>query len=151
MNVKQLRELLEANRESQLNFMLPSGEQVPPHFHVTEVGRVHKSFIDCGGVRRDTTSCLIQLWTATDLDHRLTAGKWLQILTLAEPVLQSDELPVEFEYGNDVAAQYSLLEVGVSPTGLTIELAGKQTDCLARDRCGLQVVGADACSGTGCC
>ena len=35
-----------------VNFALPSGEYVPEHFHVTEVGLVTKHFIDCGGVER---------------------------------------------------------------------------------------------------
>ena len=35
-----------------VNFKLPSGEYVPEHFHVTEVGLVTKHFIDCGGVER---------------------------------------------------------------------------------------------------
>ena len=35
-----------------VNFRLPSGEHLPAHFHVTEVGLVSKHFIDCGGVLR---------------------------------------------------------------------------------------------------
>lgn len=29
-------------------FQLPNGSFVPNHFHVTEVGKVSKHFIDCG-------------------------------------------------------------------------------------------------------
>ena len=32
-----------------ISFKLPNGDLVPNHFHVTEVGRVTKNFIDCGG------------------------------------------------------------------------------------------------------
>jgi hypothetical protein len=38
-NLKQLEEL---------QFLLPNGDSVPPHFHVTEIGKITKQFIDCG-------------------------------------------------------------------------------------------------------
>ncbi|MGK0335318.1 MAG: hypothetical protein ACI974_002146, partial [Paraglaciecola sp.] len=31
---------------------LPDGTPVPAHFHVTEVGEVSKTFVDCGGTLR---------------------------------------------------------------------------------------------------
>lgn len=138
MTVHQLLRVLESNSESPLHIMLPSGAFVPPHFHVTEVGRVHKSFIDCGGTRRESVSCLLQTWTADDFDHRLHAGRLAKIFTMAEPILQSAELPVEIEYGPDVASQYTLADVEVTPKGLLFVLAGKKTDCLAPDRCGVK-------------
>ncbi len=137
MIVKQLTQLLEANSESSLHIMLPSGEFVPDHFHVTEVGRVQKSFIDCGGTRRESVSCLLQTWTAHDVEHRLVAGRLSKILKLAEEVLGSEELPLEVEYGADVASQYVVADVEVTPNGLLFVLAGKRTDCLAPDQCGV--------------
>ena len=137
MIVKQLTQLLEANSESSLHIMLPSGEFVPDHFHVTEVGRVQKSFIDCGGTRRESVSCLLQTWTAHDVEHRLVAGRLSNILKLAEEVLGSEELPLEVEYGVEVASQYVVADVEVTPNGLLFVLAGKRTDCLAPDQCGV--------------
>jgi len=137
MIVKQLTQLLEANSESSLHIMLPSGEFVPDHFHVTEVGRVQKSFIDCGGTRRESVSCLLQTWTAHDVEHRLVAGRLSKILKLAEEVLGSEELPLEVEYGAEVASQYVVADVEVTPNGLLFVLAGKRTDCLAPDQCGV--------------
>lgn len=158
MNVKQLTETLNAHSDSPLHFMLPSGAFVPGHFHVTEVGRVQKTFIDCGGTRRESASCLLQAWTATDLEHRLAAGKLAKILALAEPVLGSDDLPVEVEYGPDVASQYVVADVEVTPKGLLFVLAGKKTDCLAKDKCGVSGAASDSdgtsntqCCGPGCC
>jgi len=54
-----------------VNFRLPTGEYLPAHFHVTEVGLVSKHFIDCGGVERQETVANFQLWEAGDYDHRL--------------------------------------------------------------------------------
>jgi len=146
MIVKKLMQLLEANGDASLHIMLPSGEFVPDHFHVTEVGRVQKTFIDCGGTRRESVSCLLQTWTAQDVEHRLIAGKLSTILKLAENVLGSDELPLEVEYGADVASQYAIADVEVTPSGLLLILVGKQTDCLAPDKCGVS-----ECKTSGCC
>ena len=125
MVVDQLVQILEANRDSAVHIMLPSGEFVPDHFHVTEVGRVHKNFIDCGGTRRESVVCSLQTWTAHDLDHRLIASKLCKILRLAAPILESSDLPVEVEYGSDVASQYIVSDVEITPKGLLIVLAGK--------------------------
>jgi hypothetical protein len=145
MIVKQVAELLMAHRDAPLHVMLPSGEFLPAHFHITEVGRAQKTFVDCGGTRRESVSCLLQAWSAHDLDHRLNAGKLAKILTMAAGVLESDELPVEIEYGPDVAAHYFVSNVEVTPKGLLFVLAAKQTDCLAPDKCGI------GCGPAGCC
>lgn len=145
MNVAKLYEVLHAHGDCRLRLKLPSGQFVPSHFHVTEVGRVEKNFIDCGGTRRRLVSCLLQAWTANDLDHRLTAEKLAKILKLAEPILESNDLAVEIEYGSDVAAQYTLADVQVDD-GLVLSLKGKQTACLA-----LEICGVSECNTDGCC
>ncbi len=147
MIIEQFQQLLEQYPNSKLQFQLPHGEKIPAHFHVTEVGRIDKSFIDCGGTKRQTASCSLQIWTANDTDHRLVASKLAGILTMAKPILTTLDLPVEVEYGNDVAAMYSISHAEAFFGDLTFVLAGKQTDCLAKDKCGV-----DTCSPTaGCC
>jgi hypothetical protein len=137
MNASQLVRLLETHRDAALHIMLPTGEFVPTHFHVTEIGRVHKDFVDCGGLRRETETCVLQVWTAQDTEHRLTAGRLAQIFRIAEPLFGNRDLPVGVEYGPDVAAQYFLSDIEVTPKGLLFVLVGKQTECLAPDRCGV--------------
>lgn len=141
MNTSQIIHLLESNARAPLHVMLPSGEFVPAHFHVTEIGRVQKTFVDCGGVRRDAASCVLQVWTADDTAHRLTAGRLAQIFEIAATILGDDDLPVVVEYGPEVAAQYFVSDVEVTPRGLLFVLVGKQTECLAPQRCGV----------SGCC
>jgi hypothetical protein len=148
ITVNQLRDVLENHRDSELHIMLPSGEFVPGHFHITEVGRVQKTFIDCGGTCRESVACVLQVWTAQDVDHRLSAGKLAKILSLADTVLGQSDLLVEIEYGTDSASQYLVADVEVTPSGLLFVLAGKHTDCLAKDKCG---VGETCCTGNGCC
>jgi Family of unknown function (DUF6428) len=141
MTVGRLRDLLAANPSAAVHLMLPDGEFVPAHFHVTEVGRVQKDFIDCGGTRRSATSCVLQVWVATDTDHRLDTSKLAGILAVAGSLL-SDDLPVEVEYESGVVSQYLVATVEETPRGLLFHLGRKHTDCLAPDRCGV---------GTGCC
>jgi hypothetical protein len=117
--------------------MLPSGEFVPDHFHITEVGRVEKQFIDCGGTRRTTLSCVLQVWVANDIDHRLNTTKLSKIMHKAAELLD-DEWPVTIEYGSDTISQYPLGEIEVTPKGLLLVLGAKPTACLAEDKCGVQ-------------
>ncbi len=50
----------------QLDFVLPNSQKVERHFHVTEVGKVSKHFIDCGGTVRTENVVNFQLWSADD-------------------------------------------------------------------------------------
>ena len=145
MNVREFQAALSNNPEAALHMMLPSGDFVPAHFHVTEVGRVQKDFIDCGGTTRSAVSCLLQVWVAHDTAHRLTAGKLAGVMRLAAPLLKSDAMPVEVEYEGEAVSQFPVAAAEVTPGGILFHLGIKHTDCLAPDTCG---VGP---AGTGCC
>lgn len=149
MNLKELQSLLEVNNDTALRIKLPSGECVPDHFHITEVGTVHKSFVDCGGTRRESVYCSLQVWTANDVEHRLVAGRLAKILRIGANVFEMDGLPVEVEYGADVVAHYVITNVEVTPNELVLVLVGKRTDCLAPDKCGVAM--NKCCTGSGCC
>ena len=45
MNVEQFLGLLEAHPQQALRIVLPNGEAVASHFHITEVGHVSKNFL----------------------------------------------------------------------------------------------------------
>lgn len=137
MLLRDVLTLLRAHPAAALHLMLPDGEFVPAHFHVTEVGRVHKDFIDCGGTTRASTHCQWQIWVAADADHRLNAGRLASILKLAAPLLQTDDLPVQIEYEAGTITQYPLGDVEVTPNGLLFNLGTKHTECLAPDQCGV--------------
>ncbi len=139
--------LLEANPKASLSFELPSGEIVPPHFHLTEVGRVHKTFIDCGGTKREAISCQLQLWSANDFDHRLAAGKLLKIMEMAAPLLDRIRSPSRWNTEKNVASIYTIGDVVNAFGVIRVSLLGKQTDCLAKDKCGV----AGCCEDETCC
>lgn len=141
LNLAEFAEVLNLNPTAKLAFVLPEGQRIPPHFHVTEVGCIEKRFIDCGGTQRQSKSCQLQLWSSVDLDHRLQAAKLAKILDLAQPILGSLDLPVDVEYGESVAASYSVSHFAVVFGTIEFHLVGRQTDCLAKDKCGIDMSG----------
>ena len=152
MNLDSLLNVLSADPDAALHVMLPNGEFVPAHFHVTEVGRVQKDFIDCGGTVRSAVACVLQVWVADDTAHRLDAGKLAKIVRLAAPVLKATDLPVEVEYEAGYVSQYTLAAAEVTPSGVLFHLGSKHTACLAVDRCGITPAAAGGCCSTpGCC
>jgi len=141
----------------ELTLRLPDGTYVPAHFHITEAGVTTKSFIDCGGSARKESYLTFQVWTAEDTDHRLSPSKLNRILELAQPVLGTDDLPVVVEYQLETVG---LFDLEFEPSSREFYLATRQTDCLAKDQCGipekedLVAVGdnSSACTpGGGCC
>lgn len=113
-------------------FQLPNGKLVPSHFHVTEVGKITKHFIDCGGALRNEEVVNFQLWNANDYNHRLHPEKLLNIIELSEKVLNIDNLEIEVEYQADTIGKF-----GLDFNGQHFLLTNKQTDCLAKDKCGI--------------
>jgi hypothetical protein len=120
---------------TQMVFQLPNGELVPSHFHVTEVGKMTKHFIDCGGIVRKEEVANFQLWEANDYDHRLQPNKLVHIIELAEQKLQIPDLEIEVEYQmKDTIGKFSL-----DFDGVNFLLKNKLTDCLAKDNCGIPI------------
>ena len=156
MNVSDLKEIL--SNINEVSFQLPDGKQVPSHFHVTEVGKVSKHFIDCGGTERKEEKITFQLWTAEDFDHRLAADKLRKIVELAETQLQLPNAEIEVEYQSETIGKY-----GLNFRDGRFKLESLQTDCLAKDQCGIPsqkpkkqlaeiAVASNSCEpGGGCC
>jgi hypothetical protein len=153
MTLEQVKQSLQTAQT--VNFKLPTGAYVPEHFHVTEVGLVTKSFIDCGGTTRTEKVVNFQLWNAHDTDHRLKPQKLLNIISLSQQKLGIGNYDVEVEYQTDTIGKYSL-----HYNGKDFLLTPKQTACLASDACGVEsyqqtkeISNTKACCkpGSGCC
>jgi hypothetical protein len=123
----------ELKKLSTIAFQLPNGELVPNHFHVTEVGKVTKNFIDCGGVVRREEVANFQLWEANDYDHRLHPEKLSHIIELSEEKLQISDLEIEVEY----QMKETIGKFDLAFDGINFLLISKLTDCLAKDKCGI--------------
>jgi hypothetical protein len=151
MNLDVLLTLLAKNPAAAIHLMLPDGSFVPAHFHVTEVGRVQKDFIDCGGTVRSSTDCVLQVWVAGDTDHRLDTTKLAGILRLTTPLLTAPDLPVVVEYEHGWVSQFPMSAAEITPSGILFHLGTKHTACLAPDRCGVEAVGTTGCTTPNCC
>lgn len=156
MKLSELKTILKDYKS--VKFQLPNGKMVPNHFHVTEVGNIQKHFIDCGGTIRKESVINFQLFTATDYDHRLSAQKLRSIIELSEEKLDLEDFEIEVEYQGDTIGKYGLeFQNGV------FQLTSTQTDCLAKDKCGipqekprirlstLQAQESGCTPGSGCC
>lgn len=150
LTLSAFRAALEAAPGLPLTVVWTDGEPIEAHFHVTEVGRVQKDFVDCGGTVRRVTSCLLQTWVGDDTDHRITAGKLLKAIAAAAPVLGGEDLPVELEYEACNVVQLRVVAVGRTADALVIQLGKKHTDCLAKELCVPSSTAACA-PGSGCC
>jgi len=140
-----------------IDFILPHGDIVPPHFHITEVGKITKEFIDCGGTIRKENFVGFQLWSSHDLDHRLSPKKLIEIIEMAENQLTLEDVEIEVEYQNETIGKF-----GLELMEDKFFLISKQTACLAPDSCGVPIekpkkqlkdsINTSACNpGSGCC
>ena len=134
MKLSDLRTALDRYPDTFPRFVLPDGEHIPAHAHVTEVGHVVKNFIDCGGVTGKSETVLLQTHVGRDTDHRLKASRLAKILELGRRVLPHDQLEVEIEYDCCVVAQYPVEEVKRAGEHLDISLGKRRTQCLAQTR-----------------
>jgi len=155
MKLSEIKNIL--NQQETISFQLPNGEFVPNHFHVTEVGKITKNFIDCGGTVRTEEVANFQLWNANDYDHRLHPEKLMNIIELSEKILKIGDLEIEVEYQAETIGKF-----GLDFNGTHFLLTTKQTDCLAKDNCGIpaqkpkmklsELQATNSCKpGSGCC
>ncbi len=137
MKLSELKSLLTEHSQRYFRIALPEGNAVPVSFHVTEVGRLHKTFLDCGGKLRETTTCQLQVWVGEDYDHRIETGKMASILEKGKNLLPDDSIPVEIEYEDRVISQYTIAGHELTEESVILKLANKHTECLAPELCGL--------------
>ena len=137
MKLRELKSFLRAQPDALPNFILPSGEQIPAHFHITEVGHVARKFVDCGGTFRTESTARLQTWFADDTAHRLDAGKLLKIFEAGASLLGGDDLTVEVEHEAPFISHFPIAHVEAQDGSLFIRLDTRHTACLASDKCGV--------------
>ena len=158
MTLHELKSLLGEHAGRHFRIRLPDGAAVPLSFHVTEVGRVQKTFLDCGGTLRESVTCQLQVWVGEDYDHRIETQKMAAILGKAAAYLPDESVEVEIEYEDRVISQYMIRGHEVSDEAVVLELEHKHTECLAPELCGLPPVPRlpslaknPCCGPSGCC
>jgi hypothetical protein len=137
MTLSEIKQLLADHGGLHFRIRLPDGGDVPLSFHVTEVGRVHKTFLDCGGTLRESITCQLQIWVGPDYDHRLETGKMAAILGKAASYLPDENIPVEMEYEDKLISQYTISGHSLEDGAVVLHLSHKHTECLAPELCGL--------------
>jgi len=130
MKLSEIKQILQSVEN--VEFQLEDGRFVPEHFHVTEIGKVTKNFIDCGGTIRKEEKVNFQLWNANDYEHRLKPAKLLHIIQLSEEKLGIEDSEIEVEYQDKTIGKYDL-----EFNGKNFILKNKLTACLAEDACGI--------------
>jgi len=147
MTLADFRQVLASSPNLGLRFRLPTGGLTPIHLHLTEVARVEKRFIDCGGTIRTDVSARLQLWAADDTDHRVGCAKALQVLNRGADLVGSTNLPIEVEHDFPLLTLFPVVGSVVEGNERIFLLAAKQADCLAPDVCLPQTCQ----TGSGCC
>ena len=135
MKLSELNKHLIQHFDKNIRFILPTGTKIPPHAHVTEVARIDKRYIDCGGTFRTDSFCRLQTWFQDDTDHRLTAGKLLSILEKSASFVQTEDIDVDVEYEAPFISQFPVSSIEVEGNALLVRLGMKHTACLAEDKC----------------
>lgn len=158
MTLAELKSLLAGHPDRSFRLLLPDASPVPLSFHITEVGRVDKTFLDCGGTLREKTTCQLQVWVGRDEDHRIETAKMAGILKKGGSILPDDSVPVEVEYEDRVISQYTIEGHELTDDAVVLRLAHKHTECLAPELCGLQMpslrlpaIGGGRCCGSQSC
>jgi hypothetical protein len=152
MKLKDLKATLALHPEARPRFIMPDGDQIPAHFHITEVGHITKRFIDCGGkLHEKKDTCLLQTYVADDVEHRLKAGTFAKILQLGDQVLPHDDLEVELEYEDCAITQSPITSAEFTGEYIELQLGEKHTDCLAKASCGIDGEKTEAGEVASCC
>lgn len=151
MTLRDLQGALEANPKTLPRFVLPNGDYIPAHAHVTEVGHVVRTFIDCGGVMGKEEKVVLQTHVGNDTEHRLRSDRLAKIVGLGNRVIPNADLNVDVEYDCCVVAQYPIAEA--RPTGQYVDLILERgrTQCRARERREPETASGCCATSTSCC
>ena len=151
MKLSEFKTHLEAHPNHEHTFILPDGGRVDAHAHITEVGRVDKTFIDCGGTIRTVSTANLQAWVADDVDHRFAPAKLAKVIAASSALFRGDDLAVEIEYEDGYISQFPVIEAGADEQRVYFRLGAKHTDCLAKEQCGLPSEKEESCCASGGC
>lgn len=110
---------------------------MPVQFHITEIGRVEKTFFDCGGTLRTRTTCQMQVWVGPDDNHRIQTDKMAKMLERCAEIVPDESLNLELEYEMEsgFVSQFPVGGFEVSEHAVVLHLGVRHTECLAPELC----------------
>ena len=161
MKTHELFSVLKEHNSTSLLFQYAPNQLVGANYHITEVKHIKVDSVDCGGQVDSWNETVIQLWespTEIGKTEFMSSGKALEILDKVGLMKEYDsEAVVKFEYSNALfhTAQLFVSGVNLMGTNLVINLSVADTDCKAKELCGVpeQVSETEnSCApGSGCC
>ncbi|ASV29782.1 DUF6428 family protein [Maribacter cobaltidurans] len=161
MKTKELLNILKENSTKNLLFEYTPGQFVGAHYHITEVKNVTIDSIDCGANPDFWKETVIQLWESPKEKGKrdyMSAYKALSILNKVDKIKPMErEVEVKFEYSNASfhTSQLYVNDYQVSGENLIFKLGVEQTDCKAKETCGIPETVAETVSecapSSGCC
>jgi len=162
MKTNEFLSLLNEHPNKSLLFEYKKGHLVGANYHITEIKNITVDSVDCGANTDFWKETVIQLWESPKEKDKLeymSANKALGILNKVDSIKPMEkEVEVKFEYSNSEfhTAQLFVNDFEINGTNLIMKLGVEQTDCKAKDECGVPVeIGAqeaNSCTpGGGCC
>lgn len=157
MKTNEFLNVLKEHPKKSLLFEYKAGHLVGANYHITEVKNITVDSVDCGAKTDFWKETIIQLWESPKEKDKLeymTAYKALGILNKVDSIKPMEkEVEVKFEYSNSDfhTAQLFVNDVEISSEQLTVKLGVEQTDCKAKDECGIPVSVEMETESSGCC
>ncbi len=155
MNLAEFTSAL-SEQTSAISILLPTGAEVPAHFHITDVGVITHDMIDCGGQHSTTQHVQAQLWLGEDTEHRMSAKTLSGILGASQSIFDKfagiESAPVHIEYQlNSTISKYMVESVESGCCGVTIHLSNVHAVCLELERNPESTMCGNDANSSGCC
>ena len=161
MTTQEFFNTLKEHPEKSLLFQYTPGQLVGANYHITEVKHLTIDSVDCGAQTDAWKETIIQLWESPDelgKTEYMTAYKAIAILNkVAKMKTFVSDAEAKIEYSNATfhTAQLFINDYVINSNNLIIKLAIEQTDCKAKELCGVPEKTVEpnlSCSPTsGCC
>ena len=163
MKTQEFLNVLKENERKALLFEYQENKFVDTNYHITEVKNTVINSVDCGGKSDAWNETVIQLWESPEEKGKIEYLKSDKALSILERVHSMHPLDgnaiVQFEYSNEVfhKAHLEVQHIEVTDSKIIVQLFVSQTDCKAKDTCGVpETALADeqqnSCApGSGCC
>ena len=163
MKTQEFLNVLNENKSKALLFEYQENQFVDTNYHITEVKNTVIHSVDCGGNADQWNETIIQLWESPKEKGKigyLKVQKAAEIFDRVHAIhpLDKDAI-VKFEYSNEHfhKAQLEVERIEATKSKLIVQLFVSQTDCKAKDTCGVPETALvseeqNACApGSGCC
>lgn len=161
MKTNEFLSLLDKHKEKALLFEYAPNQLVGANYHITEVKHLTIESVDCGAQTDAWKETIIQLWESPNelgKTEYMTSYKAIAILkkvaTMKSFVLDA-EAKIEYSNATFHTAQLFINDYIIKDNNLIIKLAIEQTDCKAKELCGvpekLEETNMSCSPTSGCC